>query len=264
MTDQLTDHFNAFLRYITPSDSEKSNALEQGRLLSRRMEQRPEVQKCLITGSMVRATAIREYSDVDIVAVIEPGDRLIQADSIALVEAVADMLRETESHVQVSENAVRVMSSDGITVDVLAAIQIGINSVAEAEYRIPSPKQEGWETYVPEEQNRRIREAADSLGADFNKLIRLCKWWSRTHGHPIPSHLIETAACQAFKAKIPEIPQAMIDLYGSIEQALDSDSSSMPILLESKKIAEVAYSTWRSGDAKKSIDLWGRLFGERF
>ncbi|MFJ5735572.1 SMODS domain-containing nucleotidyltransferase [Streptomyces microflavus] len=264
MTDHIADRFNAFLQYITLSDGEKMKALEQGRILSQRLEQRPEVYKCLITGSMVRTTAIRKYSDVDIVAVIDSVNPLTQADSAVLVRAVADMLRETESHVQVSENAVRVRSDDGITVDVLAAIQMGISDASEDEYRIPSPNQEGWEKYVPEEQNRRIRESTELLGEDFKILIRLLKWWSRVNGHPISSHVIEIAACESFATKMPEMPLAVISLYDSIGRLLGSNSSRMPILMESKAIAEEAYSSWHSGQAKKSIELWGRLFGEKF
>ncbi|MFE9942120.1 SMODS domain-containing nucleotidyltransferase [Streptomyces hirsutus] len=264
MTHQIADPFDAFLRHITLSDSEKATALERGRRLSRRLEQRPEVRECLITGSMVRSTAIRKFSDVDIVAVIESSNQLSRINSAALVTTVANILRETESDVQVSENAVRVMYPDGVTVDVLGAIHAGINSTADDVYRIPSSDRKGWATYAPEEQNRRIREAAASLGDNFKKLIRLCKWWSKTHGQPASSYEIEIAAHESFRTEIPELPLAIIELFNSIKRSVDIDSPKMSALLESREIAEEAYSSWQTGDVQKSIELWGRLFGEQY
>ncbi|NMI61001.1 MULTISPECIES: SMODS domain-containing nucleotidyltransferase [unclassified Streptomyces] len=264
MTDEIADQFDVFLNRITPSDSEKSNALEQGRRLSQRIEQRPEVQECLITGSMARSTAIRKFSDVDIVAVIESRDQLAQSDSATLVSSVANILREIEPDVQVSENAVRVRHPDGSVIDVLAAIHSGTNSTADDVYRIPATNQEGWETYAPEEQNRRIREATESLGEDFKKLIRLCKWWSKTHGQPISSYQIELATYGTFRNGVPELPLAIVELFNSIKQSISIGPLKMPALLESKALAEEAYSSQQSGDTMKAIELWGRVFGDQF
>jgi hypothetical protein len=264
MTDQITDQFDAFLQRITLSRSEKSAALEQGRLLSRRIEQRPEVRKCLITGSMVRSTAIRKFSDVDIVAVIEPKDQLAHSDSATLVSSVANILRKMEPDVQVSENAVRVLHADGSVVDVLAAIHSGTSNTADDIYRIPATNQEGWETYAPEEQNRRIREATDSLGEDFKNLIRLCKWWSKTHGQPISSYEIELVTCRTFRDGIPELPRALVELFEAIKQSSSINPLKMPTLLESKALAEEAYSSQQLDNVQKAIELWGRLFGDQF
>ncbi|MGW0647480.1 SMODS domain-containing nucleotidyltransferase [Streptomyces umbrinus] len=264
MTHPIADPFDAFLRYITLPESEQAAALEQARQLSQKIEQRPEVRECLITGSMTRSTAIRKFSDVDIVAVIESDNQLAHADSATLVTAVANILRETEPHVQVSENAVRVMHTEGVTVDVLPAIHSGTNRTADDVYRIPTSNQEGWESYAPEEQTRRIREATESLGDDFKKLIRLCKWWSKTHSQPVSSHEIELTAYKTFPDEMPELPRAIIELFDSIEHSIPIDPSKIPAVLESKLIATEAYSSWQSGDAQKAIELWRRLFGDHF
>jgi predicted nucleotidyltransferase len=263
MTSQIADLFDAFLQRITPSDSEKAMTLERGQRLSQELEQRPEVRNCLITGSMVRSTAIREFSDVDIMAVIEPGDQLAQVGPAALVAAVASILRDTELHVQISENAVRVMYPDSIAVDVLGGIHAGTNSRDDDVYLIPSASQERWETYVPEEQNRRIREATDSLGCDFKNVIRLCKWWSKIHGQPVSSYEIEAAARDSFSTAMPELPIAIIELFKSIESSADMSPTGLLILLKSRETAEAAYASWRTGDVEKSSKLWGRLFGEQ-
>ncbi|WP_147481099.1 SMODS domain-containing nucleotidyltransferase [Streptomyces shenzhenensis] len=264
MTGQIADQFDAFLQRITLSDGEKSTALEQGRRLSQKIEQRPEVRECFITGSMVRSTAIQKYSDVDIVAVIESRDRLAHSDSATLVSTFANILREIEPDAQVSENVVRVTHADGAVVDVLAAIHCGINGTADDVYRIPATSQEGWETYAPEEQNRRTREATELLGEDFKKLIRLCKWWSKTHGQPIASYKIELATLETFRNEIPELPCAIVRLFNSIERSINISPIKKPVLLESKELAEEAYSSQQSGDVQKSIELWGRLFGDQF
>ncbi|MFE0699247.1 hypothetical protein [Streptomyces sp. NPDC058872] len=264
MTDQITHQFEAFLQRITLSDSEKLNALEQGQRLSRRIEQRPEVRECLITGSMVRSTAIRKFSDVDIVAVIEPEDQLAHSEPAALVSAVAQMLRGMGLDVQVSENAVRVTHMDGGVVDVLASVHLGINSEGDEEYRIPTARQEGWETYAPEAQNRRIREATKLLGEDFKRLIRLCKWWSKTHGQPISSHEIELAAYRTFPRAIPELSRAVVEFSDSIRHQIDGSSLTQAALLNFNRLAREAYGKQTSGDIQKSSELWGRVFGDEF
>lgn len=264
MADELSDRFNAFIRKITLSDSERNAALKQGLLLSQKLEQRPEIQKSLITGSMARKTAIRKYSDVDLVVVIEKNDPLSQAGSADLVRALSGILREMELQVQVSENAARVRTVDGVTVDVLAAIQTGISNASEDEYRISSSNRNGWERYAPEEQNRRIRESAAILGDNFKKLIRLIKWWSKINGHPISSYAIESAACQAFRMRMPEMAQAVIDMYEYMGSSTCLTLPEMSIFIEAKGVAEEAYSCWQSGNKKESVQLWGRLFGEQF
>ena len=264
MTRPIADPFDAFLRYITLPDKEKEAALEHGRLLSQRIEQQPEVRECLITGSMVRSTAIRKFSDIDIVAVIESENQLAQADSATLITAVANILRETESHVQVSENTARVIHPESVTVDVLAAFYSGTNSTADDVYRIPATNQEGWEEYAPGKQTRRIREATEALGDDFKKLIRLCKWWSNTHNQPVSSYEIELIALKSFTDKIPELPCAVIRMFDSIKHSIDPNSPNMLPLLESRKISEEAHTSWQSGDTQESIKLWRRLFGDHF
>ncbi|MFJ4869498.1 hypothetical protein [Streptomyces sp. NPDC088757] len=264
MTTQITDQFEAFLQRITLSDAERVNALEQGRRLSRRIEQQPEVRECLITGSMVRSTAIRKFSDVDIVAVIEPDGRIIQSEPTKLISSLTEILRKIEPNVQVSENAIRITHADGRVFDVLAAIHLGANSTGDDVYQIPSTNRKGWESYAPEEQNRRIREASELLGGDFKKLIRLCKWWSKTHGQPIPSYEIELTAYEAFPEKIPELPKALVDFSSSIKIAANSTPLSKSTLLEFKRLAQDAYSKQVSGDYKKTIELWGKVFGDEF
>ncbi|MFF8535384.1 hypothetical protein ACF07B_26140 [Streptomyces sp. NPDC015532] len=264
MTDQITDQFEAFLQRITLSDGEKLNALEQGQRLSRRIEQRPEVRECLITGSMVRSTAIRKFSDVDIVAVIEPNDQLVRSEPATLVSTVAQMLREMESDVQVSENAVRVTYIDDRAVDVLASIHLGINSEGDHEYRIPTAHREGWEVYAPEAQNRRIREATALLGEDFKRLIRLCKWWNKTHGQPISSHEIELFAYETFHQAIPELPLAVVHFSDFCRRHIDGSPLTQARLLEFNRLAQDAYTKQTSGDIQKSSELWGRVFGDEF
>ncbi|MER8231727.1 hypothetical protein [Streptomyces sp. NPDC094049] len=264
MTDQITYQFEAFLQRITLSDSEKQNALEQGQRLSRRIEQRSEVRECLITGSMVRSTAIRKFSDVDIVAVIEPEDQLAHSEPAALVSTVAQMLGEMEPDVQVSENAVRVTHMDGGVVDVLASVRLGINCEGDEEYRIPTTRQDGWEIYAPEAQNRRIREATKLVGEDFKRLIRLCKWWSKTHGQPISSHEIELAAYRTFPRTIPELSRAVVEFSDSIRHRIDGSPLTQAALLDFNRLAREAYDKQISGDIKKSSELWGMVFGDEF
>ncbi|MGV9390985.1 SMODS domain-containing nucleotidyltransferase [Streptomyces olivaceus] len=264
MTDQITYQFEDFLQRITLSDTEKLNALKQGQRLARRIEQRSEVRECLITGSMVRSTAIRKFSDVDIVAVMEPGDQLAHSEPAALVSAIARILREMEPDVQVSENAVRVTLMDGRVVDVLASVHLGINAEGDEEYRIPTARQEGWETYAPEAQNRRIREATQLLGEDFKRLIRLCKWWSKTHRQPISSHEIEIAAYETFPRAIPELSRAVVEFSDSLRRQIEGSSPAQAELLNFNRLAREAYDKQTLGDIQKSSELWGRIFGDEF
>ncbi|MYT70361.1 MULTISPECIES: nucleotidyltransferase domain-containing protein [unclassified Streptomyces] len=264
MTDHITYQFEAFLQRITLSDSEKQKALQQGQRLAREIERRPEVRECLITGSMVRSTAIRKFSDVDIVAVIEPEDQLTQSEPAALVSSIAQMLRGIRPDVQVSENAVRVTHLDGGVVDVLVSVRLGINREGDEYYRIPTARQDGWEIYAPETQNRRIREATKLLGEDFKRLIRLCKWWSKTHGQPLPSHEIELAAYRAFPRAIPELSRAVVEFSDSLRTQIDGGPSTQAALLNFNRLARDAYDKQTSGDLNKSSELWGRVFGDEF
>lgn len=264
MTDQLSDQFDIFLNSVTPSAHEKTAALQQAQDIADKIKLYPGVQTCLITGSMVRSTAVRTYSDVDIVAVVDAASELGQKDPGTFVSALAHKLRETESNVQLSENAVRIAYAEGLAVDVLPAIHVGVNSKGDDVYRIGAGNRDGWQTYIPEDQNRVVEEAARSLGSNYKKLVRLCKWWSKTHGQPISSYEIERVAAKAFSRKIPALPRAMIDFFDYATRSMDDASRTTDEIDQSKSIAQEACATWDSGNTTKSIELWRYLLGDHF
>jgi hypothetical protein len=150
---------------------------------------------------------------------------------------------------------------------VVPALRAGSNSSGYELYRIPTG-QRAWIDYAPEEQNQQINELTRKLGDGFKQAIRLTKWWSRTHGTPIPSYEIEDIASSAAQGwehiRPPDEALAAI-----LEEAARPDPRKLKnnrhrVVREASQTAQEALERAAQGDAAGSITCWRYLLGEQF
>ncbi|MFI6933519.1 nucleotidyltransferase domain-containing protein [Streptomyces sp. NPDC050287] len=265
MNSSPAKNFQVLLERISLTASERTAALRRAESVCRNLNNYPLVQDCFVTGSLARSTAIQTFSDVDIVAVIrnEPN---ISEDSTLAISTISGLLSRTYVEVQDFDSAVRITFPSELGVDVVPALSAGNNSSGFALYKIPI-EQRAWIDYAPEEQNQQIAQLTRKLGEGFKHAIRLTKWWSRTHGSPIPSYEIEYIASRTAKnwKHIPPPEEALTAFLGEatkISKKLADRRQS--VVREASLIAQEALELSAQGDTVGSITRWRCLLGEQF
>lgn len=283
MNLSVNEAFDVFDQRIRLTDDALKFALDEASAISRLISTNPAIKSCIITGSLVRSTAIKEFSDVDIIAILDDiykSDALTPAKAMSLVAHVAGrhMHQITDSG-----NSISGLSENGIKVDVLPAIIAHADQGGNEVYQIPAATRSAWQKYSPDAQTQGIAEIDMRVGPRFKQLIRAIKWWSGMNGKPVRSHEIEVLASRAFDAGIPELPQAVVVFFDfAIEDLHDSSRGMEPVVCNSNlhSSVKVALSKLHSaGDlakharkvemaapsnAPQAIHLWRGLFGEQF
>lgn len=266
MSTSPATNFQVLLERISLSPSERSAALKRAESVCQILSNYPLVQDCFVTGSLARSTAIQTFSDVDIVAVIRSDPSIAENSSLA-ISAISDLLSRTYVEIQDFESAVRVTFPSELGVDVVPALPVGSDSSGYKHFKIPT-EQRAWIDYAPEEQNQKIVQLTRKLGEGFKHAIRLTKWWSRTHGSPIPSYEIEEIASRtAQKWKhIPPLAEAFAAFLAEatkIESKKAADHRTSAIR-DASLIAQEALELAAQGDMVGSVELWRCLLGEQF
>lgn len=180
---------NLVLR-IQPLDSEISAAKKHLLSIRKRLSTSFEVSKVIKIGSHARGTAVRWYSDLDVLAVLRRkeakwGSGLVS--STTLITNVRDDLddRYVRTGVRRDQQAVVVgFSSKDQSLDVVPAIFKRIQKLRPI-YDIPDGSG-GWIETSPEAHNNYFTKSNDRSNGKLKKVIQLLKWWKYAREQSIP------------------------------------------------------------------------------
>ncbi|MYX15464.1 hypothetical protein GTY67_19075 [Streptomyces sp. SID8374] len=263
MNATLEKTFALFARRISLSQQQLDEALERAGEICQFLCQSVVVQECKITGSLARSTAIQDFSDVDVVAVLSslsPTETTPHSITAKILETLKP--RYHEAHI--SENTVRIHFTQGPDVDVIPAIP-DISSPKSGIYKIPSADLVRWNAYAPEERNQEINRKGALLGAGFIHLIQIIKWWSKKNGQPIASYEIENIANTAFRSRMPSITRAIAEFFEIAESSSQTrPKAHVASISVARAITNRALQCEQQGDTRGALDHWGSLLGDQF
>jgi hypothetical protein len=280
MIDSLAVAFETFDQRIRLSHTQRQAAAKRTNAVSRLLTSDPSILKCVAVGSLVRSTAIRRFSDVDILAVVKPAGNG-QADSTSLLELVARICRGVAENVTVDRNAVSLTYSRWPRADIIPAFVTDEGRQDDPTFRIPDGNRRAWLSYSPEAQNRLLANRLQQLGPRLKSTIRMIKWWSHLNGRPVRSSEVEALACHLFVDNIPDYPRAIcsiLDAAADWENGaqsgydLDQSTGNRKTMTACDRVEEgriLARQALEIGDhgpfaQQEAGVLWRRLFGERF
>jgi hypothetical protein len=175
---------------INPREGELRAARTHLLTVRRRLASSFQVSKGVPIGSHSRGSAIRWYSDVDIMVVLRRNEAKWGGDVIAsttLLRKVRDDLQDryVRTSVRRDEQAVVVRFAEGQqSLDVVPALFSRFEGLRPA-YAIPDGYG-GWVESSPEAHNRFIRVAGIKSGGKLRKVSQLLKWWKFSRAQPIP------------------------------------------------------------------------------
>ncbi|MEV0929132.1 nucleotidyltransferase domain-containing protein [Streptomyces phaeochromogenes] len=266
MNNSPTKNFHVLLDHISLSTSEKEMALSRAESVCENLKDFLLVRECIVTGSMARSTAIRTFSDVDIIAVIKNDPEMTENSNLA-INAISNFLSRMYGNIEDFDSAVHIALPDEPGIDVVPALLAGKNPSGHSLFKIPAERQ-AWINYDPAGQNKRIEELSQKLGDESKRAIRLAKWWSRVNGSPIPSYEIEGIASRTFLqwSEMPPPPEA---LAAFLKEAATNTPKKVTdqgkiLVREAALIAQEALELAKQGDTAGSVDRWRCLLGEQF
>lgn len=276
VANSLTRAFEIFDQHIQPTATQKITAERRIDRLAQAFRHVAGVANCRLVGSMARSTTIRRYSDADILVVIDQAPGPEFEDSRELIQFSGAIVSEFSSNIRWGSNSITLLFSNWPNVDILPAVAVTELGCA-AEFKIAT-RPGGWQSYSPESDDSLVSEAAARLGPRFKSVVRIFKWWSRSHGDIVPSFQIERIVDNLFLKDMPDYPQAFWMLFSALvnSDTYSANNETRPdvadfdidhnddLLRHAAVISEEAAKLAADARFERSGRLWRRLLGESF
>lgn len=279
------------LKYIQPQAAELARAVGHAQTVRNRLTKNFDVRKFAKIGSHQRGTAIREYSDLDFIAVLARKEAQWGRGTVAsttLLNRVRDDLmdRYTTTDIGRDKQAIVIGFAGGQrSMDVVPALFESF-SAGRPIYSIPDGVG-GWRETSPESHDRYFASADERSVSKLRRTIQLLKWWkhSRIPTVPISSFYMEIVLAsqgtcagvmsysqclyQAFKALSAREGQSIRDPLGisGVIAATDTTAkldSLRRALWYAEEHAAKAFDQERLGSGSRANDQWNIVFNGSF
>lgn len=175
---------------IQPQEGELKAARSHLLTVRRRLTTEFDVSKIIPIGSHARRTAIRWYSDLDVMVVLRRNEAKWGGDlvkSSTLLQRVRNDLQDRYVHTEVRSDqqaAVLAFATGQQALDVVPALFLKFDK-SRPLYVIPDGSG-GWIETSPEAHNRFFEVAVLRSNGKLRKLIQLLKWWKYSRTQPVP------------------------------------------------------------------------------
>ncbi|MFD9705080.1 hypothetical protein [Lentzea sp. NPDC059081] len=226
------------------------------------------ITECSIIGSFTRKTALRELSDVDLLAVTTTRSSDSTPPPASVLSKIADTVEARGRQVERGNIAVTVRYPKNPSVDILPALSIK----PAGHYLIPEYGNH-WQEFEPSKLDHIVNTLTVQLGPEVRTIIRLLKYWNQNKNVGLISSDIEEIVCIILlrHRAIPEYMAAVSEVFDFIlDWAIDSSESIEAIgrRCRSESIdrtlaitAEGRALTLKSEDASETQSSFREIFG---
>ncbi|WP_330270411.1 hypothetical protein OG205_24455 [Lentzea sp. NBC_00516] len=188
--------------------------------------------ECFLIGSLNRGTALQDFSDVDLLAVVDPicTDNSRPAD---VLPRLASALTQRGEPAIYGKIAVTVTYPDNPSVDVLPA-----RSLQEDNTFLIPAYGDIWRRYKPSELDTLVESTTDVLGPRVRRLIQLIKYWNNKNAAGLISSDLEEIACivvlkhhemPSYLKAFAEIFEFLLDWTTNASRAVKAIDRTFPI-----------------------------------
>lgn len=186
----VSDRFSVLIGRITPTPRERHSYKIHLDTVTNAIRGTFGVVRVGPIGSYLRATAVRNVSDLDVLAVLKAGEKAwgdSEKSSLTVLRNLKDALqvRLPATDIRSDENAVVVHFRGGDRpVDVVPAFYKGPATAFRNYplYKIPDGSG-GWLTTSPDAHNAYLKAENSSSRGKLTRLAQLAKWWAACHPH---------------------------------------------------------------------------------
>lgn len=278
--------FDVFFEAINLPGDYRADATERRERIVGYLEDRFEILEAFPSGSIPRYTALKDYSDLDIIVALHFGEHIDGRAPSAVLKDVRDALdRYHDTTVRRNGQAVTMHFADWPKVDVVPAKRYSLNGETTA-FGIPDMHSEQWIRSRPKVHSKRMAEEASRQGAGFKRMVKMLKEWNRIRGAPMQSYHLEVLALKVldtsgfdddddhtwpllkyFEDATPLVREYLWHDGDFVDDYLDDQSRREVVRLfeEATKLATQAWShTYRDDADEAAIKIWKQMFGPRF
>jgi hypothetical protein len=278
--------FDVFFEAINLPGDHRTDANARRDLIVAYLEDRFEILDAFPSGSIPRYTALKDYSDLDIVVVLHFGKHVEgRAPSVVLKDVRDELDRYRDTTVRRNGQAVTMHFSDWPKVDVVPAKRFTSDGKAVA-YGIPDMHLEEWIRSRPRAHSRRMADEASHQGAGFRRMVKMLKEWNRVHDAPLQSLHLEVLALKAldassyendhddtwpllqfFERATPLVREYLWYDEGWADDYLDLGGRETAVrrFEETSELALRAWSyTYENDEDEAAIEIWKQIFGPRY
>lgn len=262
VTDPVVAAFEKFDRTIRPSNASVGSIYEELQRLSDVLGKASFETRA--TGSQVRATAVADLSDIDLLAIAKRPMSGQKSEPQEILRSLESILMKSGLPVDRTLTTVSVDLGGDLRVDITPAT---VRPIANHnDYLVPDVAGKGWIGYAPRLHDALVEDAVTRLGPHFRPMVRMLKWWSKHHSNAWQSFAIEGLVNEVFRSDIPAYPLAVSEYFASDSVTASTDRSALGALRESRNLAQeaVGLSMDEPGACSRASELWRGVFGDRF
>jgi predicted nucleotidyltransferase len=288
---RLSFLFNKLFRTIEPIPGEVGRAARQYAGIRSRLSKSFNVARIIPFGSHSKRTAIRRFSDFDVLVIIRKSDLIWGSSLISsetLLGNIKDELQERypSTETRRDKQAVVVQFGGGEhAVDVVPAIFHSPSRTGHPIYLIPDGSGD-WLPTSPDAQLKRLKEADAQMGNKLRKIMKLFKWWkfSRQPAYPLNMMHLEMFLTSADIGRIGSYSRLLTEGFimlarrrgRSIRDPLDISGmvpiARTPVQCEKvlsglKYAAEHAFNALvaeEEGNLREAVRQWKIVFNDTF
>jgi hypothetical protein len=274
----LSTCFREFLDNITISGDLKKTADARRRAIVDLLGGHFEILDSFPTGSVVRGTALRNASDLDVMAVLHYGKHLKDKSPVRVLEDVRDALADYNAKiVKKNGQAVTLYFTTWPNVDIVPCKRVGTSD--DYVLQIPDANTGEWISTDPAAHDR----AMARLPARRRQLVRMVKCWNRAHSEYFRSFHIEQVAIQMSGTTDEEEwtesswPWSILKFFErAIELTEPTASLAGPYSVEDwkelrsrlRRAKDLALDAWhavyKKNEVEHAVDRLRILFGDQF
>jgi predicted nucleotidyltransferase len=274
LTDLLVEGFEILDERVQLTASQRQAAEHRGQQVLQTLSQCDVIAECRLVGSMVRSTAIKHFSDIDILAVFEPLGGAGGQDFKVLLDLTEQAVASLGVTVARTDTTVSVRYGDWPCVDILPVGFTDGMGRDDQSFHTPGEAGRAWQFYSPSQHDRIVQNASVRLGSRYKKIVRNVKWWNCSNGRILRSYAIEMLVNDSFPSEIPVYTEAIQRVFGSIvswlsdagaENGRRGSADSVPDIVRSAWLLACQAREMATLGRRKDLELiFRRLFGEQF
>jgi hypothetical protein len=235
------------------------------------------------TGSIPKFTALKGHADLDIIVALHYGNHIKDKTPTQVLQSVRDVLAEYRTGARKNGQAVTLYYETWPNVDIVPVSQSTDNNGTITHYNVPDSNTDTWIQSRPKKHAADIEQKSTDCGSNFRKIIKMIKWWNRSHSNYLQSYHIEILAMKVFNSNIDDTEWNVFQFFEKSRLLLQSSLwhdtgyvdgylsyyDRQEVLKRVDTAIEKTRLAWSctygdKNDHQTAIGIWRQVFGDKF
>lgn len=242
-----------------------------------------EVEDAFGAGSIPRLTALKGDAALDVMVVLNYSKHIRDRTPTQVLDSVRDALAAYRTGTRRNGQAVTLYYESWPNVDIVPVSRTLHADGTVSHYNLPESGSDTWIPSRPDALASAVEAKTAECGANFRRIVRMLKHWSRMRSDCLTSYHIEVLALHVFNGRLDSVPWHVHEFFHEARRLLAGplwyDTGYVDDYLgradRLRALAQVDLAIGKSRDAwfrayapnddhRGAIEAWRQLFGNRF